>query len=82
MKARFKDPAASMSWPLLDEDGKPAVDRKGKPITVDIPPGTEFDCERSPLLGRVVVDFDPGPDLRIGVYSEEEFEATFTVIEE
>ena len=48
--------------------------------------GREFEFERSALLsrefGRVIVDFDPGPDLQIGIYSDEEFEATFTVIEE
>jgi len=44
--------------------------------------GQQFDFERSPLLGRVIVDFDPGPDLQIGVYSDVEFEATFDVIEE
>ena len=44
--------------------------------------GREFEFERSPLLGRVIVDFDPGPDLQIGVYSDEEFDATFTVVKE
>lgn len=46
--------------------------------------GTEdtFEFERSPLLGRVIVDFDPGPALSIGVYSEQEFVDTFDVIEE
>jgi len=36
----------------------------------------------APLLGRVIVDFDPGPDLQIGVYSDDEFDATFTVVKE
>ena len=44
--------------------------------------GREFEFERSPLLGRVIVDFDPGPDLEIGVYSDEEFDATFDVVKE
>jgi hypothetical protein len=44
--------------------------------------GREFEFERSALLGRVIVDFDPGPELDVGIYSDEEFEATFTVIEE
>ncbi len=44
--------------------------------------GRELQFERSPLLGRVIVDFDPGPELRIGVYSNTEFDATFDVIEE
>jgi len=44
--------------------------------------GRVFEFERSPLLGRVIVDFDPGPDLQIGVYSADEFDATFDVIEE
>jgi len=44
--------------------------------------GQAFEFERSPLLGRVIVDFDPGPDLSIGVYSEAEFAATFDVLEE
>lgn len=44
--------------------------------------GQEFEFERSPLLGRVVVDFDPGPALNIGIYSDDEFDATFDVIEE
>lgn len=43
--------------------------------------GRVFDFERSPLLGRVIVDFDPGPALDIGVFSEEEFENTFDVVE-
>ena len=44
--------------------------------------GRKFEFERSPLLGRVIVDFDPGPDLQIGVYSDDEFDATFTVVKE
>ena len=44
--------------------------------------GREFEFERSQLLGRVIVDFDPGPDLAIGIYSDAEFGATFDVIEE
>ena len=44
--------------------------------------GRQFEFERSPLLGRVIVDFDPGPELDAGFYSAEEFEATFDVIEE
>jgi hypothetical protein len=44
--------------------------------------GREFEFERSPLLNRVIVDFDPGPDLQIGVYSYEEFELTFDVVKE
>ena len=45
--------------------------------------GREFEFERSTLLkGRVIVDFDPGPDLEIGIYSDDEFEATFDVVSE
>jgi len=48
--------------------------------------GRKFDFERqgvgSLLAGRVIVDFDPGPDLDIGIFTTEEFEATFDVIEE
>jgi hypothetical protein len=44
--------------------------------------GQEFDFERNAFLGRVIVDFDPGPDLMIGVYNNDEFDATFDVIEE
>ena len=44
--------------------------------------GQVFDFERSPLLGRVIVDFDPGPELEIGIYSDDEFEATFDVVKE
>jgi hypothetical protein len=44
--------------------------------------GRVFGFVRSGFLGRVIVDFDPGPDLQIGIYSDEEFEATFDVIEE
>jgi hypothetical protein len=44
--------------------------------------GAEFGFERSGLLGRVLVDFDPGPDLNVGFYSEEEFALTFDVVSE
>jgi hypothetical protein len=45
--------------------------------------GREFEFERSALLkDRVIVDFDPGPDLQIGIYSTEEFELTFDVVKE
>jgi len=45
--------------------------------------GREFEFERSTLLkGRVIVDFDPGPELEIGIYSDEEFALTFDVIKE
>jgi hypothetical protein len=44
--------------------------------------GREFGFERSPLLGRIIVDFDPGPEMDVGFYSGEEFKATFDVIEE
>jgi hypothetical protein len=57
---------------------------KYKPLD-GIPPeelALVFGFERSPLLGRVVVDFDPGPELRIGIFSEAEFDATFDVIQE
>lgn len=32
--------------------------------------------------GRFMVDLDPGPEVRAGFYSAEEFAATFDVIEE
>lgn len=44
--------------------------------------GQQFEFERNAFLGRVIVDFDPGPDLKIGVYNVDEFEATFVVVEE
>lgn len=45
--------------------------------------GQDFDFERSSFLAdKVIVDFDPGPEVRIGIYSEEEFAATFDVLEE
>jgi hypothetical protein len=43
--------------------------------------GEAYDFERSPLLGRVIVDFATGPELEIGIYSDDEFAATFDVIE-
>lgn len=42
--------------------------------------GLEFEFEWSALLSRYVVDFDPGPELNIGLYSEDEFAATFDVV--
>lgn len=44
--------------------------------------GQTFTFERNEFLGRVLVDFDPGPELNLGIYSEAEFENTFDVIEE
>jgi hypothetical protein len=45
--------------------------------------GREFEFERSSLLnGRVIVDFDPGPELEIGIYSAQEFADTFDVVTE
>jgi len=45
--------------------------------------GREFGFERSGLLKeRVIVDLNPGPELEIGIYSNDEFEATFDVVKE
>ena len=43
----------------------------------------EYAFERTTMFrGRVLVDLDPGPEMRAGFYSPEEFAATFDVIEE
>jgi len=74
-KVSFRDANATISWPVLDTNGNQ--------VGVDVTPaGTVFTFEWSPLFGKYGVDFDPGPKMRAGFYSEEEFHNTFIVVEE
>lgn len=76
---KFKDPEAVTRWPILGElkDGQPTIlgEHVGEP-------GEAFQFEFSNMLSRYIVDFDPGPDLRVGHYNPQEFADTFDVVEE
>lgn len=73
MYATFKDKNLELRWPIIT-DGQVT----GEQI---IPAGTRFEFDRMALLDKIVVDFDPGPDMRVGFYSEDEFARTFDVEE-
>ena len=52
-------------------------------VEAGVDPDAVFEFQWTDMFGgRFMVDFDPGPDMRAGFYSPDEFAATFDVIEE
>lgn len=80
--AKFKDETAEARWAVFDEN--PESPTFGEVVgEVVIPAGTAFEFAWNPMFGgRFQVDFDPGPVMRAGFYSAQEFENTFNVVEE